>query len=242
MEEVNALIARRGQIKAILTRFQSYIRAPECDVNQISHRYKKVEEAWQSFDTVQTRLEVLDKSGNTEHLTTYRADFENMYFETITEAEQMMNATDSRLEIDANAPGESSLRNSFRGESIDSAASVIKLAALNIPVFSGDYADWTSYHDMFMALIHTNNSLTPIQKFFYLRSSLSKEPANCIKNLETTANNYEHAWKTLIARYRNEKLLIQSHVKGICELSDVKKNASNSQTIFGYVAWSYVRA
>lgn len=81
---------------------------------------------------------------------------------------------------------------------------------------------------MFVVLIHTNDNLTPIQKIFYLRSSLSNEAANCIKNLEMTANNYVHAWEMLIARYRNEKLLIQSHVKGICELSNVKENSSNS--------------
>jgi len=81
---------------------------------------------------------------------------------------------------------------------------------------------------MFMAFVHRNDKITPIQKFFHLSASLSDEPASCIKHLETTANNYEYAWKTLISRYRNEKLLIQSHVKGICELSDVKSNSSSS--------------
>jgi len=100
------------------------------------------------------------------------------------------------VEINKNELGKASPRNSSREESIASATSVIKLAALSIPVFNGDYKDWTSFYDMFVALIHTNNSLTPIQTFFYLRSSLSNEPANCIKNLETTANNHEHAWET----------------------------------------------
>lgn len=32
----------------------------------------------------------------------------------------------------------------------------------------------------------------------------------------------------LISKYRNEKLLIQSHVKGICELNTVIENSSSS--------------
>ncbi|KAL4104961.1 hypothetical protein QTP88_020236 [Uroleucon formosanum] len=132
------------------------------------------------------------------------------------------------VEINTNEQGEASLRTSSRVDSSGSASSAIKLAPLHIPVFNGKYVDWTPFYDMLMAFVHTNDKLTSIQTFFHLRSFLSNEPASCIKNLETTASNYEYAWKTLISRYRNEKLLIQSHVKGICELSDVKDNSSSS--------------
>lgn len=152
----------------------------------------------------------------------------------MAEAEQKLNSTRGNQ-------NESSFRNLDRGESVNSTSSTIKLAALNIPVFSGNYVDWVSFKDIFTALIHTNSNLTPIQKFFYLRSSLNDEAANCIKNFETTAVNYEHAWATLTARYNNEKLLIQSHVKDICELNVVKENSSDnlrlfSDTLRGHIA------
>lgn len=155
--------------------------------------------------------------------TQYRIDFENLYFEAVAEAEQKISVTRSNQ-------NETTFRNSEeRGESINSTSSaIIKLAALNIPVFNGRYTDWVSFKDIFTALIHTNNNLTSIQKLFYLRSSLTGDAANCIKNFETTAINYEHAWKTLTTRYQNEKLLIQCHVKDICELNAVKANSSDS--------------
>jgi len=186
-----------------------------------------VEEAWYNFESVQSEIEELDYANYTNH-SEYREDFENLYFEIIAQAEQMTNTNRPSAEINTNEQGEVSPRTSSRVGSSGSASSTIKLAPLNIPVFNGKYADWTPFYDMFMAFVHTNDKITPIQKFFHLRSSLSDEPASCIKNLETTANNYEYAWKTLISRYRNEKLLIQSHVKGICELSDVKENSSSS--------------
>jgi len=241
MDDISVLIARRGQIKAILTRFQGYIGSTECDMNQIVLRRKKVEEAWYNFERVQSEIEELASANSTDH-SAYREEFENAYFEVMAKAEQMINSARSSCGTNINEHGEASPQMSSCAESIGSASSSIKLAALNIPVFSGDYADWTSFHDIFVALIHTNINLTPIQKFFYLRSSLVNEPANCIKNLETTANNYEHAWKTLISRYRNEKLLVQSHVKGICELRDVKENSSNSLRQFSDTLRGHISA
>lgn len=70
----------------------------------------------------------------------------------------------------------------------------VKLSPVNVPVFDGSYLGWASFHDVFSALIHVNVNLSPIQKFFYLRSSLSGEALNAIKCLETTTNNYEKAW------------------------------------------------
>ncbi|XP_050525290.1 uncharacterized protein LOC126896497 [Daktulosphaira vitifoliae] len=70
----------------------------------------------------------------------------------------------------------------------------VKLAPISIPVFTGEYSEWKLFYDLFSKLIHVNANLSDIQKFCYLRSSLSGETANIIKSLETTANNYEIAW------------------------------------------------
>jgi len=109
-------------------------------------------------------------------------------------------------------------------------------------VFSGKFTDWAPFKDMFIACVHTNDRLTPIKKFFHLRSSLAGDAANCIKNFETTAINYEHAWATVNARYNNEKLLIQSHVKDICELNEVKENLSDSLRIFSDTLSGHIAA
>jgi len=139
-------------------------------MNQIILRCKKVEEAWYNCERVQSEIEELDCANGTDH-SGYREEFENAYFEAMAKAEQIMNAIRLSSEINTNEQGEASPQTS-RVECIGSASSSIKLAALNIPVFNGDYADWISFHDIFVALIHTNINLTPIQKFFYLRSSL----------------------------------------------------------------------
>ncbi|KAL4123429.1 hypothetical protein QTP88_015607 [Uroleucon formosanum] len=223
-------------VKVLAVAVPKVYASPECDLKQIPLRQVKIEEAWQNFEVVQTAIEELEISNdtNTDH-SQYRIDFENLYFETVAEAEQKISSTRSNQ-------NDTTVRSSDRGESINSTSSIIKLAALNIPVFNGSYIDWVSFKDIFTALIHTNSNLTPIQKFFYLRSSLTSDAANCIRNFETTAINYEHAWKTLTTRYQNEKLLIQCHVRDICELNAVKANSSDSLRLFSDTLRSHISA
>jgi len=92
-------------------------------------------------------------------------------------------------------------------------------------VFSGNYENWTSFHDMFLALIHTNTSLMNVQKLFYLKLSLEGNALQVIKLLETTDENYEKAWKTLVNRYSNKRFLIQNHIKSMFDLEPVYKES-----------------
>lgn len=113
----------------------------------------------------------------------YREDFENLYFKAMAHARKMLssNRNDSILSI-----RDDSEQNSHHIVSNRISAVPFKLAALNIPVFNGNYPEWTSFFDTFSALIHVNKNLSSIQKFFYLRSALAEDALNCIKCLETT--------------------------------------------------------
>lgn len=64
----------------------------------------------------------------------------------------MTNSAGVGMEININEQGGSSSQNSCRRDSVGSATLMIKLVALNIPVlvFNGNYADWTSFQDMFV--------------------------------------------------------------------------------------------
>lgn len=83
--DINALIARRGQIKAIVMLFKNFVRSSECDLKQLPPRQLKVEETWQNVELVQAAIEELEST--TDH-SQNRIDFENLFFETVAEAEQ----------------------------------------------------------------------------------------------------------------------------------------------------------
>ena len=78
-----------------------------------------------------------------------------------------------------------------------------------------------------MALVHNNNSLSDIQKFFYLRSSLSGDAERSIQCLQTTSDNYQKAWTSLIERYNNKIILVQVHTKALFDLAPIDKESSS---------------
>jgi hypothetical protein len=51
----------------------------------------------------------------------------------------------------------------------------VKLPQINIPEFTGKIEEWIEFFDIFKSLIDENKSIAPIEKFFYLKSSLRGE-------------------------------------------------------------------
>ncbi|KAL0871839.1 hypothetical protein ABMA27_004314 [Loxostege sticticalis] len=89
-------------------------------------------------------------------------------------------------------------------------ASHFKLPAINIPTFSGDYNDWNSFHDLFVSLIHQNHSLSDVQKLHYLKTSITGEAEQLLKNVQITNANYDKAWCTLKKRFDNKRLIVHN--------------------------------
>ena len=76
-------------------------------------------------------------------------------------------------------------------------------------------------------MIHENDSLPEIQKFHYLKSSLSGEAERLVSNLHMTANNYTTAWKLLVERYENKCLIAASHIRQLLGLKQLHKESAS---------------
>lgn len=92
----------------------------------------------------------------------------------------------------------------------------VKLPKISLPTFDGSYKNWPTFFDIFNSLIHTNSTLSDIDKFQYLLSSLSSETRNLLKGYQLTKENYQLAFETLTERYQNKRLLANSFWKEIC--------------------------
>jgi hypothetical protein len=103
----------------------------------------------------------------------------------------------------------------------------LNLPAIKLPNFSGQYDRWISFSDMFKAMVHENDTLPEIQKFHYLKSALSGEPEGLISNLPMTANNYIIAWKLLVEKYENKRLIAASDIRQLLGLKQLHKESSN---------------
>ncbi|XP_055633929.1 uncharacterized protein LOC129774247 [Toxorhynchites rutilus septentrionalis] len=104
----------------------------------------------------------------------------------------------------------------------------IKYPELKLPDFSGRLEEWPSFRDSFDAAVHSCGQLNPIQKFQYLKGCLKGDASRVIDSITVTSENYALAWKTLINRYNNKKMLIKCHIKGIFDTPAMRRESSES--------------
>lgn len=82
------------------------------------------------------------------------------------------------------------------------------LSKIVLPIFDSGYIEWQGFCDLFTALVHTNTNLTAIEKFHYLKTSITGEAANLIAHITISNENYDVAWASLQNRYTNSRVII----------------------------------
>jgi predicted O-linked N-acetylglucosamine transferase (SPINDLY family) len=105
------------------------------------------------------------------------------------------------------------------GQSHDS--NFLNLPKFNLQVFDEKYENWVSFLHLFQSTIHHNQSLSDVQKFFYLKSYLKGEPLNLLSTLPLSQSNYNVAIELLKDRYANQKKIVNTHLKALFSLPQV---------------------
>lgn len=86
----------------------------------------------------------------------------------------------------------------------------VKLPAIAIPKFAGDFTHWTSFHDLFDSLVVKNTSLSNVNKLHHLKSALSGEAELVLRQFAIEENNFEPAWALLRRRFANKRMLVNA--------------------------------
>ena len=94
----------------------------------------------------------------------------------------------------------------------------VRLPKLELPVFNGEPLEWHPFWDCFEAAIHTNPSLTNVQRLTYLRSQVKGEAARVIAGLPLTNLNYHHSVTLLEECYGKPQQIISSHIQALVNL------------------------
>lgn len=235
----------KAQIKGELTRFVTFLDKTDLNksIDILQVRYDSIKYALEKFKSVQTEYEELLISDfpdnyNLDLLAQERDSFESRYFEALAAArvildkhyqqQQLSAALASAAAVSAGAGGTPISASSQIGPSQNNAvlpSASAKLPLLTLPEFSGSYADWQRFRDMFTAIVHNNNALSNVQRFYYLEASLKGEPKSIIASLAPTDANYITAWELLEKRYENKKIIINAHLKEIMDLPALNKES-----------------
>jgi len=96
------------------------------------------------------------------------------------------------------------------------------------PVFSGILTERQGFENLFKSILSHAPDLPDVERFEYLKSSLSGEPLQLISHLSLTATNYNSAWKILSDRYGNKRDLARTHLDALLANQNVKSNDARS--------------
>lgn len=203
---LSTLRRKRGNVIGNITSFTRLLdqqqNSEQRDIRLVRAHLDGLTETWKRFDDIQFQIEEIDQT-EVER----RFEIQNTYYAIIARADQFLHAGQAT----PSAPRGSS----DSPVTIASAPATIKLPELRLPTFDGTIEKWTSFYNAFSSSIDRNNDLTAVQKFDYLRSTLTGRAATCIESLSTTEANYADAIEILKNKFHCPRRTILLHCDAI---------------------------
>jgi hypothetical protein len=208
--DLKELQFKYNRITSRLENFSSFLEIEDnkTKIEEIKERLRGVSSSLKDLEDVHCKIEILDRSKvNEDDLDKY----ENLFYKVTSDAKLLINSISNKTDIINSNLSESN--------------SQVKLPNIQLPSFSGSFTEWITFRDTFLSLIHNNNSLTKIEKFHYLKSSVKSTASQTIEHLTPSDSNYESAWSLLTSRYENKRLITQHHVRALFSLPNASKDA-----------------
>ncbi|KAH9639003.1 hypothetical protein HF086_005783 [Spodoptera exigua] len=214
--KMSELIKKRAVVKGRLTVFESYLKRCKCplDDQQILELQLRIDNSSSLLDNYSELQSLIEENVDELDLPKQLDDrdrFEEQYYKTVASAKLLL-----KNEVPVN-------NNNLVGKS----KMCVKLPDIKIPTFDGSYDRWLEFRNSYCSMIHERQDLDCIQKFHYLRSSLTNSASQVISALEFTAENYFHAWGLLEDRYNNLRLLQHNHVKSLYTIPSLHKESAS---------------
>lgn len=219
----------RQYLKSKLTNFKKFVdkisdeikadKSKITPVIELETRIEQIKDVLVQFDQVQSQISVLidEESEEIEH--EYHSSFENTYYETVSKAKQLIKSAQSETQ------GQSVVSSSNTTQQIILDNSGFKLPHIQLPKFNGNFENWLEFRDSFQAMIISNNNISLIQKFHYLKSCLTNSAQGIISSLTLSATNFNVAWQLLCDRYDNEQILVHNHIRAIFNIKPIRENS-----------------
>jgi hypothetical protein len=178
----------------------------------LSTRLQMLEELWSNFNSTHTQI-VLDSDPADLEASAYIRDY-NLDLKSALTSLGVSSINNTDLVVSVSKTEKENTPN-------------IRLPKITIPTFSGKYSEWTTFRDLFMSLIHQNNSLDDVQKLHYLKGHLIGEAEQLVRHVSVTKDNYQMCWELLEKRYDNKKYLANHILKRLMSQRNLGSESAN---------------
>lgn len=198
--KLSELLSKREDLLEEANRFYDFVQKPENEINirQLKNRHTRFEKLRDEFD--ECHLEIINAEKNLDNLRNIKLvkiEFEELYYAALSIADEIIDKHQNSDKINTVVPNP---------DAEITVTQSIKLPDCGLPTFTGEYTDFSEFHDTFASLIDTNKHLSNSQKLQYLKSCLQNEVAKAIQSLKITDENYVVAWTTLKTRLNIKEL------------------------------------
>ena len=157
-----------------------------------------------------------------ENLATQQKEFANRQQAFEHDQTKKTNQFAHELELQKAQNGGSSSRSSLSAGT--SHKTSVKLPKLEFPKFYGEILKWREFWDSFDSAIHSNESLSHIDKLNYLRTKLDGPALGVIGGLPLTSDNYKVAVELLQQRYGDNSRIVEAHYAALANIQPVSMN------------------
>ncbi|XP_045459242.1 uncharacterized protein LOC123669695 [Melitaea cinxia] len=182
---LNVLKDLQNVITRGLTNFKK-CNKDKLTVEYIEARQELLEKDWSLFKDTNTKIYEKFKI---EDIGQKVVDIYDGVEDTYIMYKSLMKTTLNKISV-----SKCSVQGDSNSSSTKSPNSFVKLPKIAIPIFSGKYGEWTTFHDLFISLVHKNESLDNVQKLHYLKSHLSGEAEQLIRHTPISDANYSECW------------------------------------------------
>ncbi|KAF0154741.1 MAG: hypothetical protein FD188_3229 [Ignavibacteria bacterium] len=106
----------------------------------------------------------------------------------------------------------------------------VRLPKLSLPQFSGSVLHWKGFWDSFQAAVHNKPSVSPINKFNYLKANLEGQALMVVSGLELSNENYDVAVQMLKTRFGDTNRILEAHYSQLQQLPSVSNQLFHLRT------------
>ena len=106
------------------------------------------------------------------------------------------------------------------------------LPKLNLPTFSGNPLNWSTFWNSFEAAVHSNTTLGGVQKFIYLKAQLTGDALRAIAGFPLSNVNYEQAIKLLKERFAQPSKIISAHMQALLDIANPANQLTSLQLFY----------
>ncbi|KAI5646276.1 hypothetical protein NE865_01738 [Phthorimaea operculella] len=209
------LRASRKYIKCSITRLNTFAEnqvVVESSLLTLRSKRERLTELFKNYEDCQMQVLGLDENDNDDV-----SEVEGKYFFVLT----VLNEA-----IQLKSSPQTAENSTYR----------TKLPTIQIKNFSGKYSEYTPFMNLFDAIIHKDRSIDNVQKLYYLRSFLEKEPFELIKNLTLSSENYDEARRLLNDRYNHKFKIVNEHINSLLDMNAlVRSTPSNIRDFVSHV-------